>query len=148
MRIDHINIVVADLERAAHFYEHVFGLKRGFAAQLQGPWIETVTGLAGVSAACLFLESETGARLELLRYDSPAGTEISQNRAPNTLGLRHIAFEVSSIDETLFRARELGLEPVSEPTEVPFRVANRGVKRLAYLHDFDGTLVEAASYSE
>lgn len=147
MRIDHINIVVADLERAAHFYEHVFGLKRGFAATLEGAWIEAVTGLRGVQAQCLFLESETGARIELLRYDSPTGTEHIENRAPHTIGLRHIAFEVFSIDETLSRARELGLHPLSEPVEVPFRVANRGVKRLAYLHDFDGTLVEAASYS-
>ena len=144
--IDHINIVVADLERAAQFYQAVFGYARGFSATLEGQWIETVTGLQNARAQCLFLDApDGGARIELIRYDAPdAATPPSPS--PNQRGLRHIAFEVEDIDATLNRVRVLGIAPISEAVEVPFRVANLGVKRLAYFHDFDGTLVEIAAY--
>lgn len=146
MKIDHVNIVVADLERAAHFYETVFGLSRGFAATLEGAWIETVTGLQNARAECLFLHAPDGqTRLELICYENSSG-RIALNSQPNTLGLRHLAFEVEDIHQTLEKARNLGIEPISAPVEVPFRVGNLGAKRLAYFHDFDGTLLEAASY--
>ena len=145
--IDHINIVVADLERAAHFYETVFGFARGFSAPLEGQWIETVTGLEGARAQCLFLEApDGGARIELIRYDAPDAATPPEP-GPHQRGLRHIAFQVEDIDATLAKVRELGIAPFSDPVEVPFRVANLGVKRLVYLRDFDGVLVEAASYS-
>lgn len=144
--IDHINIVVADLERAAQFYQTVFGYARGFSAQLEGQWIQTVTGLAGAKAQCLFLESpDGGARIELIRYDAPDAA-TSPASSPNQRGLRHIAFEVEDIDATLNRVRALGIAPISDAVEVPFRVANLGVKRLAYFHDFDGTIIEVAAY--
>ena len=145
--IDHINIVVADLERAAHFYETIFGFTRGFAAELHGDWIETVTGLEGARAQCLFLEAPGGgARIELIRYDAPDDEFSPFAPSPNEPGLRHIAFAVEDIDATLARVRGLGIQPFSAPVEVPFRVANLGAKRLAYFHDFDGTIVEVASY--
>ena len=148
--IDHINIVVADLERAAQFYQTVFGFRRGFSAQLQGQWIETVTGLPGAKAECLFLNApdESGARIELIRYDAPTADELSLAPRPNEFGLRHIAFAVEDIDATLAKVHDCGIEPISAPVEVPFRVANLGVKRLAYFHDFDGTLVEIAAYQK
>ncbi len=146
--IDHINIVVADLERAAQFYETLFGFQRGFSAQLEGTWIETVTGLEGARAECLFLEAPAGgARIELIRYDAPMGF-APPVALPNQPGLRHIAFQVEDIDATLAQVRALGLAPFSPPVEVPFRVANLGAKRLAYFHDFDGTLVEVAAYKK
>lgn len=148
--IDHINIVVADLERAAHFYETVFGFARGFSATLQGDWIETVTGLAGARAECLFLDPpRAGAtRIELIRYDAPVEEFSPLNPAPNEPGLRHIAFQVENIDATLNQVRALGITPISDPVAVPFRVANLGEKQLAYFHDFDGTIVEVASYKK
>jgi catechol 2,3-dioxygenase-like lactoylglutathione lyase family enzyme len=146
MKIDHINIVVADLERSAAFYEAVFGMKRGFSALLEGLWIDTVTGLSSVKASCLFLETDGGARLELLRYDSPQGQNSERLSCPNTIGVRHIAFEVADLNGTLQKLRALGREPISEPVEVPFRVGNLGHKKLCYFHDPDGVLLEIAAY--
>jgi catechol 2,3-dioxygenase-like lactoylglutathione lyase family enzyme len=149
MKIDHINIVVADLERSASFYEQVFGLQRGFSATLEGDWIEKVTDLQGVSASCLFLDNpEGGTRLELLRYDSPQGEKSAMNSQPNTAGMRHIAFEVDDMTAVLGRLRALGHEPLSDPVEVPFKVGNLGRKHLCYFHDPDGTLLEIAAYEK
>ncbi len=147
-RLDHVNLVVADLERAANFYEHVFGWRRGFSARLEGEWIERVTDLPNVSATCLFLESpDGGARIELIRYDSPRGEALDLNSRANTLGARHIAFEVESIEATIQKVRELGLAPLGSVVEVPFRVGSLGAKRLVYFHDFDSVIVEAAAYT-
>lgn len=147
MKIDHINIVVTDLERSASFYEQVFGMERGFSATLEGPWIEMVTGLQGVSASCLFLDNPNGGtRIELLRYDAPVGEGNPLNSLPNTLGMRHIAFEVEDMAQVLEQLQALGRAPISEPVEVPFKVGSLGRKKLCYFHDPDGTLLEIAAY--
>ncbi len=148
MKIDHVNVVAADLERSAAFYEAVFGLKRGFTARLEGDWIETVTGLPGARANCLFLEAESGARLELIEYLAPDGEKFAPNGLPNTRGLRHLAFEVENIEALMVRLQKIGVKPISAPVEVPFRVANLGRKRLFYFHDPDGTLLEVAAYDK
>jgi catechol 2,3-dioxygenase-like lactoylglutathione lyase family enzyme len=147
MKIDHLNIVCADLEITAAFYERLFGLRRGFSAVLQGEWIESVTGLPGAHAQCLFLEApEGGARIELIQYLSPTGAAHGDNSRPNTRGLRHVAFEVEDMGALLQRLEQLGVQPISPPVEVPFKVANLGRKHLLYFTDPDGTLVEAAAY--
>lgn len=144
--IDHLNLVVADLERSAHFYEQVFGFKRGFSAILQGEWFETVTQIAGARAECLFLESPNGgARLELIRYDFPP-ENLGANASPAAPGLRHFALEVEDLAATLEKVCETGLSPLSAPVEVPFAVGELGRKWLCYLHDPDGVVVEIAAY--
>ena len=146
MKIDHLNLVVADLERSAGFYERVFGFRRGFSAVLQGEWIETLTGLQNVRAQCLFLDlPNDGVRLELLRYDSPP-SETNDRNGVQAIGMRHLAFEVENLDAVLEKLRLEGVEPRSQPVEVPFRVGNLGRKRLCYFQDPDGIILEIAAY--
>jgi catechol 2,3-dioxygenase-like lactoylglutathione lyase family enzyme len=148
-RIDHVNIVVADLERSIRFYSELLGLRRGFEVFLEGGWIETVTGLRGARARCVFMEGDDGAtRLELLHYESPAGESLPANGAPQTRGLRHMAFLVDDLDALATRLRAAGVPLVSEPVTVPFAVADKGRKRLCYFHDPDGTLLDAAAYEK
>lgn len=145
--IDHVNIVVRDLEASARFYEQVFGLTRGFSATLQGAWIEAVTGLPNVRAQCLFLHALDGkTRLELLQYEMPGGVAACDDALPNAPGLRHLAFEVQDLDALLERLHALNVTPISAPVDVPFQVANLGRKRLCYFRDPDGVLLEAAAY--
>lgn len=147
MKIDHLNIVCADLEKSAAWYEGLFGFRRGFSATLEGEWIGTVTGLPGAFARCLFLEPPGGgARLELIEYVAPAGEAFRANSLPNTFGLRHFAVEVPDMGELLAKLEALGVTPISPPVAVPFLVANLGRKHLLYFQDPDGTLVEAAAY--
>ncbi|HEY3268984.1 MAG TPA: VOC family protein [Armatimonadota bacterium] len=147
MRIDHLNIVVADIERSADFYTNILGLKRGFGATLEGEWIETATGLSPVRAQCVFVEPpEGGARIELLQYETPEGAAIPANALPNTRGLRHLAFTVDDADALLARLKSAGVELISPPIAVPFAVGSMGRKRLCYFHDPDGVLLEIAAY--
>jgi glyoxylase I family protein len=147
MRLDHVNIVVTDMERAERFYGGVLGLRRGFERLLEGEWIERVTGLPGARAHCVFYEPAAGGRLELLQYLTPTGEPLPANRFPHTPGLRHLAFQVDDLDGLCARLRAAGVPLVSPPVEVPFRVADAGRKRLCYFHDPEGVLLEAAEYS-
>ncbi len=145
--LDHVNIVVSDIERSANFYAQVLGLRRGFRCILEGPWIEALTGLADVRAQCLFLESPGGGpRIELLQFLSPSPLILEAHGCPHAVGVRHLAWQVEDVDEVAARLRAAGAKPLCEPVEVPFEVASLGRKRLCYAHDLDGVLIEVASY--
>lgn len=147
MRVDHINIVVSDMERSLAFYVGLLGMHITFEVELEGAWIETVTGLSGVSARCVFCQPLAGgARFELLQYRSPSGETLAATTLPNTAGLRHVALEVDHLDAWYTRLRAAGVPFLSAPVTVPFGVAGSVRKRLCYLHDPDGVLVELADY--
>ncbi len=148
MRLDHVNIVVSDLEVSRRFYGGTLGLTRGFEATLEGDWIEAVTGLHGVHARCVFYEFPSGGpRLELLQYVSPTGEALPANGAPNTLGVRHLAFVVDDMDAFVRRLKAAQVPLLSEPMDVPFAVGSAGRKRIVYFRDPDGVLLEAAAYT-
>jgi catechol 2,3-dioxygenase-like lactoylglutathione lyase family enzyme len=150
--IDHVNIVVEDIERAVRFYSEVLGLTRGFEKTLEGAWIDKVTGVAGARALCVFMEAERKAnepprtRIELLQFLAPDGAAFEGNSRPNTRGIRHMAFNVDDLDAVIERLQKWGVEIISEPVEVPFAVGSLGRKRLFYFYDPEGNLLEAAAY--
>jgi glyoxylase I family protein len=146
MRVNHINIVVADMERSLAFYVGLLRMRVTFERTLEGEWIEKVAGLPGISARCVFCQPDGGgARFELLEYQAPPGVSLPEDSLANTLGLRHIALEVDDLDALYERLVAAGVRFVSEPVTVPFIVV--GVrKRLCYLLDPDGVIVELGSY--
>jgi catechol 2,3-dioxygenase-like lactoylglutathione lyase family enzyme len=149
MYLDHVNIVVSDMERSCLFYGKALGLRRGFEAVLEGQWIEEVTGLSGVKAQCVFYEFPSGGpRLELIQYLAPFGESFPDNSRANTLGARHVAFNLEDMDGFLDRLKAFGVPLLSEPVEVPFIVGNAGRKRICYFYDPDGVLLEAAAYQQ
>src|SRR5687767_7992550 len=90
--IDHINIVVADLERSVRFYTGLLGFTKTKEAYLEGGWIDQIVGLHGVKAHAVFIVAPAGEpRIELLYYETPQGGAPRENSRANTVGLRHIA---------------------------------------------------------
>ena len=153
MRVDHVNIVVSDMERSLAFYIGLLGMRVTFEVELAGAWIEAVTGLAGASARCVFCQpagdarpSGGGARFELLQYRSPEGAAVPADSLPNTVGLRHVALEVDDLPSWHARLEAAGVSFVSGPVTVPFAVAGPVRKRLCYFRDPDGVLIELADY--
>src|SRR6266542_1093194 len=94
--IDHINIVVADLERSVKFYTEVLGFRKTHDVYMEGEWTEAIIGLRGVKGLVAFVELPGGGgpRIELLQYEAPAGVALPENSVANTRGLRHIALRV------------------------------------------------------
>lgn len=147
MRVNHLNIVVADMERSLQFYVGLLHLRVTYEVELTGAWIEQVAGLPNVSARCVFVQpTGGGARFELLQYRTPPGVTLPEDSIANTVGLRHVAFEVDDLDGLYQRLTESGVRFVSPPVTVPFIVVGNIRKRLCYCYDPDGVMVEIADY--
>ena len=148
--IDHINIVVTDLERSVAFYTELLGFKLAKEATLEGEWIDRIVGLKGVRGRVAYVVAPAGEpRVELLCYDSPAGEDPVVNRAANTVGLRHIALRVDDIHAMTAKLRAAGVEVFSDPVKVPSGVVqhDQGHKTLVYFLDPDGVILELSQYS-
>lgn len=148
MQVDHINLVVKDLEASVAFYRDVLGFQVTMRARLEGEWIETIAGLKGIEADCVYLQPPgSGPRVELLQYLSPE-TGPAVPSVPNGPGLRHIAFRVDDLDEAYGRLKSLGVRFVSPPVAVPEVVVRHGSgrKRLCYFHDPEGNILELAEF--
>lgn len=147
--IDHINLVVTDLERSVRFYTEVLGFIKTRDVVMEGEWIDTIVGLRGVKGRVAFVVPPAGEpRLELLCYDRPAGKELAENSVPNTVGIRHLALRVDDMDEMIGRLRAAGVILFSEPVRVPGGVVKHdsGDKTLVYFLDPDGVILELAEY--
>ena len=149
--IDHINIVVADLERSVRFYCVVLGFRKTHDVVMEGAWIEEIIGLRGVKGFVAFVEPPGGGtRIELLEYRAPAGEALPENSRPNTRGLRHIAFRVADIAAMAVKLRAAGVTLFSDPVTVPAGVVKfaAGDKTLLYFLDPDGVILELAEYRD
>jgi glyoxylase I family protein len=147
--VDHINIVVTDLECSLRFYTELLGFTKTKEAYLEGEWIDRIVGLRGVKARAVFIVAPAGEpRIELLGYESPHGESPSANARANTIGLRHIAFRVDDMAATVAKLRTAGVTVFSDPVRVPDGVVQHdaGEKTLVYFLDPDGVILELAQY--
>lgn len=147
--VDHINIVVSNLQRSVDFYTQLLGFNILRQAHLEGKWIDRIVGLSGVSADVVYIIAPDGEpRIELLSYISPRGAALPLNSLPNTMGLRHIAFRVHDIHTFYTRLQKANVQLVGEPVTVPTDVIKHdaGQKTLLYFSDPDGVILELAEY--
>src|SRR6476619_4540642 len=94
-RMDHVSVVVDDLEAAIAFFVDL-GMELEGEAPIEGPWVDRVNALDGVRVNIAMMRTPDGhSRLELTKFHTP--TVVSpepQNALGNTLGLRSIMFAV------------------------------------------------------
>ena len=114
-RMDHVSVVVDDLEAAKAFFVEL-GMELEGEAPIEGPWVDRVNGLDGVRVDIARRRTPDGhGRLELTKFRTP--TVISaepQNALGNTLGLRSIMFSVDDIDSAVAGLRAHGAELIGE----------------------------------
>lgn len=141
--IDHINIVVNDLEKVKAFFI-ALGFVLEDQAELSGGWISKTVGLADVEAeyAKLTLPGDS-ASIELIRFKNPPLTEIPTPEKANTQGFRHLAFRVSDIEQTVAFLKEKGIDPLSAVQKY-----SKTNKKLVYFCGPEGILLEMAQYAE
>lgn len=148
-QIDHVNLVVEDLEKMTEFYRDVLGLKVTKEVRISGQWIDDVVGLQNAVADVVYLDPPIGPRVELIQYLSPKGKRPTAIGESNSIGLRHIAFKVDQIDDLVARLHMAGVKFFSEVRTVPSSQVQyaAGVhKRLVYFHDPEGNLLELCEY--
>jgi catechol 2,3-dioxygenase-like lactoylglutathione lyase family enzyme len=114
-RLEHIGIVVDDLEAATTFFT-ALGLEPEGEASVEGDPVDRINGLEGVRADVVILRTPDGkGKVELARYRSPS-YEGERSPAPpaNAPGMRHILFVVDDIKASLADLRAHGAELVGE----------------------------------
>src|SRR5437764_15416744 len=101
-RMDHVGVVVDDLEAAIAFFVEL-GMELEGEAPIEGPWVDRVVGLDGVRVDIAMMRAPDGhGRLELTKSHTPAAASAKPENAPgNTLGLRNIMFDRDDIDGTI-----------------------------------------------
>jgi catechol 2,3-dioxygenase-like lactoylglutathione lyase family enzyme len=142
-KIDHINIVVQDLEEAKIFFlELDFTITH--TGILTGKWIDTLTQMKNVKAEYASLQlSKTETKLELLKFYLPRGIHDSKKNILNQIGLRHIAFEVEDIEKVVAKLKTKGVHFLSEIQE--YKQTN---KKLCYFEGPEGIILELAEYKK
>lgn len=139
--IDHINIVVKNLEEVKRFFV-ALGFEIKDQSRLHGQWISNTVGLENVDAeyAKLTLPGD-GTSLELIQFKNPPTTDIPNPGQANTQGLRHLALQVADIEAAVTFLKQQGIEPVSAIQEyAPAK------KKLVYFKGPEDILLELAQY--
>jgi catechol 2,3-dioxygenase-like lactoylglutathione lyase family enzyme len=149
MQIDHVNLVVQDLEGMTAFYRDALGLTVTKRVTITGAWIGATVGLTDPHADVVYLDLDSGPRIELIRYNRPTIDRPANVDQPNAPGLRHLAFKVDDIDAAVVRLRGAGVAFFSDVQQVPdTQVSYAGGvrKRLIYFKDPEGNLLELCEY--
>mgnify|MGYP001212195631 CR=1 FL=1 len=137
-RMHHVGIVVEDLEGAAGFFAELGFVRQG-GWQVEGGWVDGVVGLEGARSDIVMMETPDGhGRVELTRFLSPPVPDGDPQAPAHVPGIRHIAFEVDDLDDTLARLHAHGGRLVGEIE------AYKDVYRLCYLRGPEGIIIELA----
>ena len=118
--IHHIAIIGSDYEKSKHFYVDLLGLKvirENYRKERDDYKIDLACGPQEIE---LFIIKNAPARVNY----------------PEALGLRHLAFKVESVDDTVKELNEKGIE-----TE-PVRLDDYTGKKMTFFHDPDGLPLE------
>ena len=135
-KMNHITILVKDIERSKRFYREVLGLKSTFELDISGEQFSKVTGNKDVMIKFAALKSPSSDFiLELAQFKNPK-TKINNN------DFRHFAFEVDDVDRIYRRLKEKGIETVSEPVTITDFHPKVDGKRFFYFKDPDKNLIE------
>ena len=88
-RLDHISVVVDDLESAIDFFT-TLGLTIGGRARVRGQWVDRINALEGIEIDIVMMRTPDGhGQLELTKFLSPDLVPLEPSVAPpNALGLR------------------------------------------------------------
>ena len=114
-RMDHVSVVVDDLEAATAFFLEL-GMELEGQAPIEGPSVDRLNGLDGVRVDIAMMRTPDGhGRLELTKFHAPTAVSAQpENALGNTLGLRSVMFTVDDIDAAVAGLRAHGAELVGE----------------------------------
>lgn len=131
IKINHVAIVVQDIDAALNFWEQIFGLK-----------LDHVEDVPSQKSKVAFLplgESE----IELVQ-PTTSDSGLANFLEKRGEGMHHICIEVSDIDATLAELKSKGVRLINEvPEELPGR-------KMAFIHPkaANGVLVELYQLTE
>jgi len=141
MKLNHITLVVKDIEKSKHFYKETLGFEAGFEKEISGEQYAKVTGYTGLKLKfCVLKIPGSDVVIELAQFVNPS-LEINND-------FRHIAFEVEDVDEMYGKLKGLNIEVVSEPVTISGQGKGLDGKKFFYFKDLDCNLIEIFNKKE
>ena len=139
LKLDHVSVVVEDLDAAVAFFS-ALGMTVAGEAPISGAWVDRINGIKGIKVDIVMMRAPDGqGQLELTKFHRPKLVALKPVVAPpNALGLRSIMFNVTSVDDTLARLRPHGAELVGEVAQY------EDIYRLCYVRGPAGIIVALA----
>lgn len=139
--LNHIAILVSNLERSKRFYKEALGLEAVFEHPISGPQFEKVTGIEVFDVVFAVLtDKKSGVNLEI--------AEFRNGLIESPSVFNHIAFEVEDVDKLYHKFIEDGIETVSEPVTLSHPHPKINGKRFFYFYDPDGNIIEVFNKKE
>ncbi len=138
-RLDHVSVVVHDLEPAVAFFT-ALGMTVVGKAAIEGPWVDRINGIEGIRVDIVMMRTPDGhGQLELTKFHQPELVEIRPAVAPpNAPGLRSIMFTVESVDDSVARLEARGGELIGDVVQYEDKY------RLCYMRGPAGIIVALA----
>lgn len=136
LRLSHVGICVADLERSLAFYRALGFVERS-RLRVAGQVSARLLGLEAVQLSAVYLERDA-ARIELLHYAVPGHVGDPGSQAMNRLGLTHLSLRVDDLDaaeQTVLAAGGV----ILEASRIAIPEADT---RAVFATDPDGTRIE------
>lgn len=136
--VDHIGINVEDLEAAKLFFTDL-GFTVAGQMVMQGELLDRVTGLKDAKDDLVMLQSpDKQFNIELVKYHHPVDEAGIQPSAANTLGLRHLCFQVEGLNEILASLQPKGHKLMGEVQTY------EDSYKLCYIRGPEGIIIELA----
>jgi len=135
---DHVGFAVTSLDAALRSWVEGFGARLLRRGEMDGAFLEQVTGATGASLKTAMLEI-ADQQIELLEYTS-APAHDGSHMQPYHAGFAHLALRVTNLDSVLAHMAPYGWTPQGIP-QVVEQGPNVGT-RVMYIIGPDGETVE------
>lgn len=143
----HTNLIARDWKKLARFYIEVFGCTSTYPERdLSGPWIEKMTGIAGVRIRGVHLKLpgyENGPTLEIFSYQPQINSPAP---SVHQTGFGHIAFHVDEVEEILQKVVDHGGSNYGEKIEA--EIPGAGFLEAVYARDPEGNIIEIQHWTK
>ena len=127
LQMDHVGLVVDDLEAATAFFVEL-GLEVEGETSVEGRWVDRLD-------IAMMRTPEGDGRLELTKLQAPSAASTAE---PTELGIRLIMLTVDDLEDVVARLRARGADLVGEVAQYEDRY------RLCYVRGPEGIIVALA----
>jgi catechol 2,3-dioxygenase-like lactoylglutathione lyase family enzyme len=138
-KLDHVSVVVVDLEDAIAFFT-ALGMTIEGRAPIEGKWVDRINAIDNIRVDIVMMRTPDGSgRLELTKFHHPELVALTPAVAPpNAPGLRSVMLTVVSVDDTVARLQAAGGELIGEVVQYEDKY------RLCYMRGPAGIIVSLA----
>lgn len=148
IKYKHTSLVSKDYKQLAQFYINVFKCFPASAERIhKGDYLKKGTGVNNAALKGIHLGlpgfDKNGPTLEIFEYEH---MEPGADSFANQKGLRHLAFEVSDVQEMSKRVLEYGGSELGEI--VTTEIADVGDLTFVYMKDPDGNIIEIMNWEK